>query len=66
MKFTEWVTQARRFTRACGGDEQLGAATAAAGFSVEEAHSAYEAGSLELDGLLTIVALREDAGLSSN
>lgn len=66
MKFTEWVTQARRFTRACGGDEQLAAATAAAGFSVDEAHSAYAAGSLELDGLLTIVALRDDAGLSGN
>lgn len=66
VKFTEWVTQARRFTRACGGNEQLAAACAAAGFSVDEAHSAYAVGSLELDGLLTIVALRDDAGLSGN
>lgn len=57
--YTRWVTQARRYIIACGGDERLAAATAAAGFSVEDAHSAFEAQKLDLDGLLAVVALRE-------
>lgn len=57
--YTRWVTQARRYIRACDGDERLAAATAAAGFSPEDARSAYTAGKLELDGLLAVVALRE-------
>ena len=57
--YTRWVKQARQFIIACGGDEQLAAAVAAAGYSVEEASTAFEAGKLNLDGLLTVVALRE-------
>lgn len=57
--YTRWVKEARKFIKVCGGHEQLAAAVAAAGFSVEEAATAYEAGKLDLDGLLTVVALRE-------
>lgn len=64
--YTRWVTQARKFITACGGEEELAAACAAAGFSVEEAQSAYQAGKLVLDGLLAVVALREGPGGMDN
>lgn len=57
--YTRWVSQARRYIAACAGEERLAAAVAAAGFNVDDAHSAYAAGKLELDGLLAVVALRE-------
>lgn len=57
--YTRWVKQARQFITACGGDERLGAAVAAAGYSVDDARTAFEAGKLDVDGLLTVVALRE-------
>lgn len=57
--YTRWVSQARRYITVCEGDERLAAAVAAAGFSVEDAHSAYTAQKLDLDGLLAVVALRE-------
>lgn len=56
--FTRWVTQARRFITACGGDQHMAAAAAAAGLSVQETTQMHAAGELQVEALGTLAALR--------
>jgi hypothetical protein len=58
---TAWVTQARQYIAAAGGDEHLAALAAAAGLSVAEAAQARQAGDLTVPALRTLHALRSPA-----
>ena len=57
--FTRWVTLARRYIAACGGNERLAALAAAAHLPATEAAEQLAAGTLSEEALLMLVALRE-------
>lgn len=59
MRYTRWVTEARRYITACEGNQSLAAAAAGAHLSVEETATLYSTGQLAMDSLLSMVALRE-------
>jgi hypothetical protein len=59
VSFTTWINEARRYITACGGDQHLAAAAAAAGFSVEETALNYAAGDLDVKALEMLTALRD-------
>lgn len=59
--FTPWVTAARRYITAAGGNERLGALAAAAKLSVEETATQFQAGRLNEDTLRVLTELA-DAG----
>lgn len=63
---TRWVQQARVFIRACGGDQQLAALAAAAGFSVDETKTMVDDGTADEDSLRMLVALRDNSVVSDS
>lgn len=59
VSFTKWVTAARRYIAATGGDQGLAALAAGAGLSPDETADRHAAGALDPDALEVLVALRE-------
>jgi hypothetical protein len=59
VEFTPWVTDARRFIAATGGDENLASLAAAAGLNAEETALQFAANTLAEETLRAMVALRE-------
>lgn len=59
--YVAWVTQARRYITAAGGDQHTAAWAAAAGLSVEETRDLHQRNELTIEALETLTALRDMA-----
>lgn len=59
VSFTKWVTEARKYINATGGDQFVAALAAAAHLSVAEVADQCERGAVDVDALKVMVALRE-------
>lgn len=57
--FTRWITKAREYIKACGGDQRLAALAAAAGLSVTETARGYRSDELRAETLEILVGLRQ-------
>lgn len=62
VKFTRWVTEARKYIMVCRGDQHLSAAAAAAGLSVDETRTMRTNEQLDIESLELMAALRESPG----
>lgn len=58
LSYTTWVTQARLFISACGGDQEMAALAAAAGLNPGEAARKHADGALDREVLRTMAALQ--------